>query len=37
MTRGGGKPPPSAPPDYSKMTDGEFRETVKKEHGFEPI
>ena len=36
VTRGGGKPP-SAPPDYSKMSDNEFRETVKKEHGFAPL
>ena len=33
----GGKPRPEAPPDYSHMTDGEFRETVKKDHGYTPL
>lgn len=38
MLRGGsGKPPPSGPPNYSQMTDGEFRDAVKKEHGYTPL
>jgi len=36
VTRGG-KPPPATAPDYSKMTDQEFRAAVKKEHGFSPL
>ena len=32
--RSTGKPPPSAPPSYSGITDAEFRESVKKQHGF---
>lgn len=32
----GGTPPPATPPDYSGMSDSEFRAAVKKEHGFTP-
>lgn len=36
--RSGSKPTPEgAPPDYSKMSDGEFREAVRKQHGFTPL
>ena len=37
VQRGQTKPSPGTAPDYSKMNDAEFREAVKKEHGFSPI
>ena len=27
----------AAPPEYSRMSDSEFRDTVKKEHGYTPL
>lgn len=37
MLRGSRPPPPSGPPNYSAMTDKEFSEAVKKEHGYTPL
>jgi hypothetical protein len=36
MLRGSGTRPPTGPPDYSRLSDTEFREAVKTEHGFTP-
>ena len=35
--RSSGKAPEGKAPDYSKMSDTEFREAVEKEHGFSPL
>lgn len=37
VQRGTGKPSGGAAPDFSKMTDREFAEAVKKEYGFRPL
>jgi hypothetical protein len=37
VRRGSGKAPEGKAPDYSKMSDVEFREAVRKEHGFSPL
>jgi len=31
-----GKAPPRAAPNYSRMTDREFADTIEAEHGFRP-